>query len=248
MKKQILVVGLLLSTLCVSGAVITDDFNRLNVGPTSDGSAIGSGWVIASEIPTGISTDWSISNGTLQTTGNALIYHQSAAMGSAADTSWEIRADVSCDYDGTSTKYIGVLLNYDPVANHGFEMFMRMPENGFGAYACEYGSNLDSHTGGSHSVGADETVRVIVSYDAPAERLQMDVWDTGLTTKLAADTFENMDETLFSGGYMGLVTKGSGTTYTFDNVKFTVPEPATGSLVLISSTLFFCLRRIHHSK
>jgi archaellum component FlaG (FlaF/FlaG flagellin family) len=102
--------------------MFTDDFNRTDVGPTTDGTVIGANYV-NSITGTGPLKDWQISTNKLVfpepgyvAGGNAVLYNTSIqTLTSAEGSSFRVEADVTVDISG---RWVGVAFNYQNPTNY----------------------------------------------------------------------------------------------------------------------------------
>ena len=234
----------------VTGAALfTDDFNRADVGPTTNGSLIGANYVNTNE-----EKDWQISGNKLvfpepgYVPGGATLYNTSVqTLTSAEGVSFSIQADVTID---NANRWASLVFNYQGSDNY---YSLRVSQDAdqpvlkyqflqvFDGAAAAVVNKKDSDT---FTLG--HTYNLSVSYDQSTDNYIFLVKDGSTILNNTTNILGSELSAGFDDGYGG-VSSGINMSPTFDNLSITsIPEPTTLGLVVGATFALFGIRRLRY--
>jgi hypothetical protein len=249
-KSVIVALASMCSAWSVWGGVInefSDDFSRLNVANTSDGSAIGASYVITSTSGDG---NFSIDTQKVRAggaTGNhRVLSYQGFEAENTGGKSFEVSADITLGvYNQTINS--GLAFNFQNANNFYYARLVSSTAAGanngalqFGQMVAGVGTTFAGNVTGLN-VATGVVYNVTVSSSTPGS---FTYGLTGGTLNLSGSFSDAVAGGDFSDGYVGLYQITSNGNTQFDNLSITViPEPATLGLFVISSGLLLLIRK-----
>lgn len=248
--------AVLFMALGAGAALFTDDFNRADVGPTTDGSLIGANYInsITTAHPL---KDWEISGNKLVfpepgfVSGGNIVLHNTSVqtLSSTAGSSFSIAADVTVD---VNNRWAGVAFNYQDSANY---CTLRIGQLSGGTklvyqFAQVVGGTLTAAAANitdNDNLVLGNTYNVSAAYDQNTDSYTILVKDGATimngTTTIAGSAVNAM----FVDGYGGLYASGINMSPTYDNLSISsIPEPATLGLIGLVAVGLFGIRRLHY--
>jgi hypothetical protein len=244
MKKYIVTIVILISVVGMTSAgvlTVADDFNRTATAYSTNGAAIGAGWVNAG------ATQWKVESNQLQllspSAQTSILYNSGLETSSGSGSSFTLEGLVKSTQDGS---WVGMVFNYQDVENFYALRFnpnstswqlVRVVENSLSAF-----SKGDASTNFIKNRGYDITITSESAYNFSAQIVDHSTSEVKMSVSDIADGGAN-----FTDGYAGFLSlSGSGNDPLLyaDNFSLEViPEPASIGMLGAGCAMILLLRK-----